>query len=203
MFLVKPRGQSCRELWSEDWWAQSQHEVHGAWGKQGCCTLKDSWAQPCSHICCWGFPIGCCFPFQRWTVVAKVGTVAHKGVGSPQGSLLIQVSPVFYIFPCTWKLLLPWLRGPYMLPLGGASATWANWGLHPESSQYKETDLGVQALLQPLQKLYWLWTYLMTLSSEAILHQTVYFTEGPKLARSQRDSLISIKSPLKVLKCAL
>jgi hypothetical protein len=30
MFLVKSRGQSHRELWSEDWWAWSEHEVHGA-----------------------------------------------------------------------------------------------------------------------------------------------------------------------------
>jgi hypothetical protein len=35
----------------------------------------------------------------------------------------------------------------------------------------------------------------------AILHQSrpVYFTEGPKLARSQLNPIISIKSPLKVL----
>jgi hypothetical protein len=30
MFLAKPRGQSHRELWSEDWWAQSEGEVHRA-----------------------------------------------------------------------------------------------------------------------------------------------------------------------------
>jgi hypothetical protein len=30
MFLVRLRGQSGRELQSEDWWAQSEHEVHGA-----------------------------------------------------------------------------------------------------------------------------------------------------------------------------
>jgi hypothetical protein len=30
MFLIGPGGQSCRELWSEDWWAQSEHEVYGA-----------------------------------------------------------------------------------------------------------------------------------------------------------------------------
>jgi hypothetical protein len=30
MFLVEPRGQSYRELWSEDWWAQSEHEAYGA-----------------------------------------------------------------------------------------------------------------------------------------------------------------------------
>jgi hypothetical protein len=29
MFLVEPRGQSHRELWSEDWWAQSKREIHG------------------------------------------------------------------------------------------------------------------------------------------------------------------------------
>jgi hypothetical protein len=30
MFLVQHRGQFHRELWSEDLWAQSEHEVHGA-----------------------------------------------------------------------------------------------------------------------------------------------------------------------------
>jgi hypothetical protein len=30
MFLVELRGKSRRELWSEDWWAWSEHEVHGA-----------------------------------------------------------------------------------------------------------------------------------------------------------------------------
>jgi hypothetical protein len=30
LFLVEPRGQSHRGLQSEDWWAQSEHEVHGA-----------------------------------------------------------------------------------------------------------------------------------------------------------------------------
>jgi hypothetical protein len=29
MFLVEPRGQPHRELWSEDCWAWCEHEVHG------------------------------------------------------------------------------------------------------------------------------------------------------------------------------
>jgi hypothetical protein len=44
-----------------------------------------------------------------------------------------------------------------MLPLGGDLATRANWGLHPATCQYKESALGVQSPLQPLQKLYRLW----------------------------------------------
>jgi hypothetical protein len=39
----------------------------------------------------------------------KGGTVSHKGAGSPWGPLIIWVSLAFYIFPCTWKLLPPWL----------------------------------------------------------------------------------------------
>jgi hypothetical protein len=42
---------------------------------------------------------------KRWKTVAKVGIVAHKGVSFPQK----WVSMDFYIFPCTWKLLPPWL----------------------------------------------------------------------------------------------
>jgi hypothetical protein len=30
VFLVEPGGQTHRELQSEDWWARSEHEVHGA-----------------------------------------------------------------------------------------------------------------------------------------------------------------------------
>jgi hypothetical protein len=30
MFMVGPRGWSCREVLSEDWWAQRGHEVHKA-----------------------------------------------------------------------------------------------------------------------------------------------------------------------------
>jgi hypothetical protein len=30
VFLVDPKGQSYRELRSEDWWAWSNHEGHGA-----------------------------------------------------------------------------------------------------------------------------------------------------------------------------
>jgi hypothetical protein len=35
MFLVELRGQSHRELQSEDWWAQSEQEIHGALGRWG------------------------------------------------------------------------------------------------------------------------------------------------------------------------
>jgi hypothetical protein len=31
-----------------------------------CCSLKNSWAKTCGHICCWSFPVWCCFPFQGW-----------------------------------------------------------------------------------------------------------------------------------------
>jgi hypothetical protein len=50
-------------------------------------------------------------------VVAKVGIAACKGAGP----LLTWVSLDFCIFPCTWKLL-----PPYMLLLGGVLAMWAN-----------------------------------------------------------------------------
>jgi hypothetical protein len=46
---------------------------------------------------------------KGWKVVAKVGTEAHKGVGSPWGPSLMWVSVAFHIFPCTWKLLPSWL----------------------------------------------------------------------------------------------
>jgi hypothetical protein len=46
---------------------------------------------------------------KRQMVVAKVVNVAQKRVVSLGGPLLVWVSLAFYIFPCIWKLLPPWL----------------------------------------------------------------------------------------------
>jgi hypothetical protein len=58
-----------------------------------------------------GLPCLLLLPLPRMEVKGRkaVGTVAHKEVVSHRAPLLIWDFLAFYIFPCTWKLLPPWL----------------------------------------------------------------------------------------------